>query len=290
MTFGRLKHIVKRLLPPVAYDLLRRLRRSPAVGPAGKPEWEYTERGEANWDELPGWNAPSIGDTQRAKWRDFVSTVQGSGPLGVSHESPEISGAHYSSHNTMMSFAYVLARAARNKAKLSMLDWGGGAGHYAVIARALLPDVEIRYTCKDLPILCALGREFLPGDEFLDDEDAALGKRYDLVLSSSSLQYSRNPYATAARLCHAAAEWLMITRLPVIEELDDFVVIQRPYAYGYATEYPGWFINRKRLIHFIEDQGFALEREFLVDERPYVPNAPEQCRYGGFLFRRMSRG
>ena len=80
----------------------------------------------------------------------------------------------------------------------------------------------------------------------------------------------------------------MLTRLPIVEEHDDFVVIQRPHAYGYMTEYAGWFLNRRRLIDFVTGRGFVLDREFLVAERPHVPNAPEQAQYGGFLFRRVA--
>jgi hypothetical protein len=34
----------------------------------------------------------------------------------------------------------------------------------------------------------------------------------------------------------------------------------------------------------------VLEREFLVDERPQVSGAPEQCDGRGMLFRRASNG
>jgi len=58
--------------------------------------------------------------------------------------------------------------------------------------------------------------------------------------------------------------------------------------YGYLTEYPGWFMNRRRFIEFVAARGFNVEREFLVAEQPYVPNAPETAHYLGFLFRRSS--
>src|SRR5262249_29892457 len=82
------------------------------------------------------------------------------------------------------------------------------------------------------------------------------------------------------------ATWLMITRMPIVEESDDFVVIQRPHVYGYMTEYPGWFTNRRRLLDFVVARGFVLERQFLVGEQPNVPNAKERAQYYGFLFRR----
>lgn len=74
--------------------------------------------------------------------------------------------------------------------------------------------------------------------------------------------------------------------LYVIERHEDFVVLQRPWAYGYRTEYVCWFVNRERMLSAVQGTGFRFVREFLVDERPIVPGAPEQCRYGGFLFQR----
>jgi len=37
---------------------------------------------------------------------------------------------------------------------------------------------------------------------------------------------------------------------------------------------------------FMQSRGYQLDREFLNDERPQVTNAPEQCSYRGFLFKR----
>jgi hypothetical protein len=64
--------------------------------------------------------------------------------------------------------------------------------------------------------------------------------------------------------------------------------VQRPYMYGYMTEYPGWFMNRTRLFEFMNKRGFSLERQFLVAEQPNVPNSPEPAHYYGFLFRRSA--
>jgi len=287
-----MRALAKQLLPPLIANLLRRyIQRHPnamvVTAVRGKPQWEYSPDGEACWDALPGWNVSSIVEMQRQKWPTFLNALAGRGPLGVSHEAAEISATHYAAHNTLMSFAYVLARASHERRRLSLLDWGGGCGHYAVISRAIMPEVALHYTCKDVPLLCELGRELLPGDRFVDTDAEALAYCYDLIFVSSSLHYSRDVYATLKGLCDASQGWLMVTRQPVVETAEDFVVIQRPYAYGYETEYPGWFLNRGNFIAFVERQGFRLEREFLVDEKPEVYNAPEQCRYAGFLFRRI---
>jgi len=126
----------------------------------------------------------------------------------------------------------------------------------------------------------------VPEASFVSDEVGTLSRRYDLVFASSSLHYTRDCYGLLDRLCASAARWLMVTRTPFVETHDDFVVVQRPHMFGYMTEYPGWFLNRKRVIEFVTQRGFSLDREFLVAERPYVSNAPEQAQYRGLLFRR----
>ena len=191
-----------------------------------------------------------------------------------------------SEHNIVMTFGYALGRVAGRRGTVRILDWGGGSGHYYALARALRPDIDLDYTIKDLPHLCALGRELNPGCRYVESEDAALARQYDLVFASSSIHYSRDVHGLVRRLCAAADPWLMITRQPIVERHDDFVVLQRPHAYGYHTEYPGWFLNRRRLLATVRSQGLELEREFLLDHQPQVRNAPEQCRFAGFLFRR----
>jgi putative methyltransferase (TIGR04325 family) len=288
-----LRRIALLLIPPIVVEGIRRLRRptstkqTPAPPPTASPtscepvasrstlpEWEMVADTEEVWTAHEGWMHDSILKTQLSKWQDFLRSVEGP-------RAPD-----YATHNTIMSFGYVLGRVAERRATASVLDWGGGLGHYYVYARALFPALKLEYVIKDLPSFRAAGERLLPDATYLSNEEQALARSYDLVFASSSLHYTRDYYGLLGRLCDSAAEWLMITRSPIVERSDDFVVVQRPYMYGYMTEYPGWFISRQRLLDFVFARGFVLERQFLVAEEPSVPNAPEQAHYYGFLFRR----
>jgi hypothetical protein len=108
-------------------------------------------------------------------------------------------------------------------------------------------------------------------------------------MASSSLQYSSNWQHVAVGLADAALSHLYITRLPVLTNASSFVVLQRPHRHGYETEYESWFLNRSELLDQVLATGMRLEREFLIDETPHVPRAPEQASYRGFLFVRGSR-
>jgi putative methyltransferase (TIGR04325 family) len=304
-----LRRIALLLMPPIVVEAIRRLRRlksikqgpapqPPAASPTSRepvadrsasPEWEMVPDTEEVWTAHEGWTHDSILKTQLSKWQDFLRSVEGPRALGQSHEASAGAELDYATHNTIMSFGYVLGRVAERRVAASVLDWGGGLGHYYVYARALFPGLKLDYVIKDLPGFCVAGERLLPDATYLSDEGRALARSYDLVFASSSLHYTRDYYGLLGRLCDSAAEWLMITRSPIVQRSDDFVVVQRPHMYGYMTEYPGWFVNRQRLLDFVFAHGLVLERQFLVAEEPNVPNAPERARYYGFLFRRVSK-
>jgi putative methyltransferase (TIGR04325 family) len=259
------------------------------VGTAAKvepPEWEMVPDSDAVWSVSSGWAHQSVVETQRAKWPDFIADVESVRPLGRSHEASLDTPPDVSTHNTIMTFGYVIGRVARGRKTLSVLDWGGGLGQYFVYAQSLYPDLTFDYVIKELPRACEVGRTLVPQATFLADDEAALSRRYDLVWASSSVHYTRDCYGLLHRLCASATSSIMITRLPVVEEHDDFLVIQRPHRYGYMTEYPGWFLNKERFLSFMKERGFQFVREFLIAELPYVPNAPETAHYLGFLFKR----
>jgi putative methyltransferase (TIGR04325 family) len=251
-------------------------------------EWEIVPDTQAVWSSGEGWGHESILQAQLDKWPDFLRSVEGPRALGQSHEAAAGAEADYRTHNTIMSFGYALSRAAEGRQTLSVLDWGGGLGHYYVYARALCPALNLDYTVKDLPGFCEAGRKLLPSIDFEADDVKSLSRSYNFVFASGSLQYTRDYYGLLARLCDSAADWLMVTRVPTIENGDDLIVVQRPHMYGYMTEYAGWIVNRRRLLDFVLARGFSLEREFLVAEELSVPNATERSYCAGFLFGRTS--
>jgi putative methyltransferase (TIGR04325 family) len=237
---------------------------------------------------LRGWNSQAVAEAQRRKWAEYVASISGTGPLGVSHEGKP-SEPDTSAHNTLLSYGYSLARAAHQKQRLALLDWGGGVGHYLPLSRVLVPDVAIDYHCRDLPELCRVGRELQPGAVFHETAESALARGYDFVVASSSLQYSEDWQTTAAQLARVTQGFLFVTRTPIVHAAASFVVVQRPWRHGYDTEYPGWFLNRQELVDHLVACGLGLVREFLIQERPRVREAPEQCEYRGFLFQPKPR-
>ncbi len=278
-SFGvHLRHAARLLLPPIVVPTAR------WVAARGRAEWKYLPGG---WpvDATRGWDDKSIVDAQLARWPGYLQAVKEPSALRLSSLSSSTSTeGDYDAHNTAMAFAYVLSLASRSRDRLSFLDWGGGLGQYAALARSLVPSLDLEYHCQDLTLLAGAGRTVLPNDSFYDSDEEAFSRTYDLVMASSSLQYVRDWRDKLGRLAAATAGYLFVTRQPFVVRSPSFVVLQRPHRHGYKTEYPGWFLNRGAFLETADGFGLRLRREFLISERPFVPGAPEQTEYRGFLF------
>lgn len=280
-----MKHFLQELTPPIllraAYKLLNR------IAPQKPIEWEYIPEGWAyakTHHEVKGWNVQDILDKYKKKWPHFIEKAKGINSLGFVHESNLTTNSNIHDHNTIMTFAYALALAAQNLKTLSLLDWGGGIGHYALLSKALLPDIPIDYHCKDVPKLANYGAKLFPQYHFYTD-DSCFARSYDFVMASTSIHYIENWQALFASLARVTSRYLYIANLPTVLQAPSFVFIQRPYTYGYNTEYLSWCLNQDEFLAYAEGTEVELVRMFTYGHRPIIHNAPEQNEYRGFLFR-----
>lgn len=272
-----MKKILKELLPPI---LLKGLRGFAQM--VYRPELEYTYCREG-WprERILGWNAQSVVDAYMAGWDDFYNHAQSTIPWDFKQVDSQASVLDVTAQNMRLVFAYAFIRAAYGCPGLKVLDWGGGIGHYYVLARNILPEIALDWTVKDLPLLCSAGERLLPMVRFTSRDDEVLSSQYDFVLASSSLQYSENWRLTAENLVRATGRWLLITRHPVCHRSGDFVLAQR----SYGTVYPGWVINRSGFLKYMETEcGLRLVREFLTSACSKVIGAPDTSEHRGYLF------
>jgi putative methyltransferase (TIGR04325 family) len=254
------------------------------LSPPEVPEWEYVPEG---WQrDATGWNVDAVARSYREKWPAYTAAIEAPHPLAVSHEGVEVRQDDYAGQSMLVSFAYVLALAARGRAGISVLDWGGGLGHYYALARSVVPGLELDYHVKETPAVCAQGREVVPQVTFHEDE-TCLGRRYDLVVASGSLQYEQDWQSLFERLAGTAEHYLYVARLPVALRSESFVVLQRAHAYGYETEYLGWVVSRTELLERAAAAGLTFAREFLLEAWFSADGAPENpVEHRSFLFNR----
>ncbi|MBV8168722.1 MAG: hypothetical protein JO021_18135 [Alphaproteobacteria bacterium] len=249
------------------------------------PEWAFLGHDwPAGVSGATGWDDASVAAMMLNALPMFIQVVTGTAPLGIYPLAPHVRSE--SGHNVSMTWGYVLARAAHGRSTLSVLDWGGALGHYALMAQRLVPEVTFEITIKERPELCRLGRELMPWVTFEDSDEACFARRYELVTASSSLQYVEDWRAMLGRFAQAAERWLFVTRVPIARAAPSFVVMHRPRAYGYAADYPSWVINRDELVAHVAALGWTLDREFISGQPTALPGAPEPSDSAGFLFRK----
>lgn len=229
-----------------------------------------------------GWNAKSAVSAVTDNWYSFCNAINGSNPLGFSFEYTDLHlNRVVSCHNVRITYGYVLALVAHQKSSLSILDYGGGLGHYYQIGKALLPNVRLYFCCKEVPSIAEAGKLLNPEIRWFTD-DSCLKNTFDLVMINGSLQYMEEWQKFLRDISAAVGEYLLLTRVPVIEKSNSFVAIQKEYG----TQMLHWQFNKDALLKAVKDTGLSLVREFVVGDRPYIKNAPEQCEMRGWLFRK----
>ena len=163
---------------------------------------------------------------------------------------------------------------------------GGGGGHY-FLSKDLLPEVELDYHIRELPLLCQKGRECLPEITWHDHDGEWFKKDYDLVMASGSLQYIENWQETTQKFVSATGSFLFITRLAVVYQHPSFVTLQRVPLFNLVEKF--WCFNYQELMNCLLPR-MKLVREFLIDDYPIkAQNAPESAPMQGFLFRPTSK-
>ena len=178
-------------------------------------------------------------------------------------------------------FGYVVAVATRTQPSLSVLDYGGNLGDHYWIARALVPNVQLEYHCKELPMSVEAGRRMTP-DVTWHADDGCFERDYDLVMFSGSIQYLRDWQPVVARAIAATRKYLFLADVPVVCGTPAYVATHRSRGHT-ALEHE---MNRGEIIGTVERAGLRLVREFPMGPHPLIVNAPEQPTCVGWLFER----
>ena len=178
-------------------------------------------------------------------------------------------------------FGYVLALAARQRPRISVLDYGGNLGDYYWLARALVPGVELDYHCKELPKLAEVGRQITPGVTW-HSTDACLDSRHNLVMFSSSFQCLPDWQDILQRAGQSARSYLLLSDVATVRNVPAYVVTHRTRGQTYLQMRS----IAPKSVAAAERAGMRLVREFPMGAHPPIVNAPEQPTCLGWLFQR----
>ena len=278
------RRLVRGMVPPIAWEFVRRATlplRKPGNGFRFAPDRWHTQLPKGEELDSPGFVA-----RERREWDLLMSEDLGCRPLVLFSRLPGVAHAQrVSEHGEWMAYAYALLLAAKGRDTLRILDYGGGFGHFFSVGKAVLPDVALEYHCKDLPGIVAEGRRVNPLVVWHCD-DSCLDENYDLVILSGVLQYVPGWQALLRRVASAVRGYCFVMGVPAVERAPGYVAIQR--IHGAVAHYA--ILNRAEVLATLEGEGLTMVREFLLDEHPAIPAAPEQPIQCGWLFRRAEAG
>jgi putative methyltransferase (TIGR04325 family) len=267
----RSKQILKSILPPLLWhigkDVKRRLSRS-------VDHFEYAPEGWST--RLPA------GASSQDYWSTFIARERVECEALIARVQIRDPMLTVDGDVKVVLFGYVLALAARDREKLTVLDYGGNLGDYYWLGTALVPDVGLEYHCKELASVADAGRELTPAVTWHTD-DACLARPHDLVMFSSSLQYLPDWQDILHRAAHSARDYLFLSDVPSVREVPSYVVTQRS---GGMTNLQ-YQLNRSEIVGTVERAGLRLIREFNMGPHPPVAHAPEQPACVGWLFQRL---
>lgn len=178
-------------------------------------------------------------------------------------------------------FGQVIDLIAQHEQRLSILDVGGNLGDYYWVGKALMPGIEFDFHCKELPPIAEAGRATSPAVNFHTDDDC-FGRRYDLVMFSSSLQYLRE-WKDSLGLAARAGRYVFLSDVPTVSDVPSFIVAQHSGTVANLQQ----LFNRAEILGAAAGAGLRVVREFPMGAHPPVTGAPEQPVCVGWLFERQ---
>ena len=262
MPLSVLKQFAKNWIPPTLWLLLRRLRYGDeALYKYIGPHWPKDGGAATGWDDA------TAAETMRVHWSNYRRIAEGTAPWDRRPWDTRLSDQF--AFNDQSAFALAVALSAHGRERISVLDWGGAFGHYALIGKTVLPSTRIDYLVKERPAICACGTELNPDVSFTPDDRVAFSQQYDLVVAAGSLQYSPDWREISDRLAASAKDWLLFSQLPVTDPAHPSLVVrQRLRRIGIAGDSTCWIIDKREFLDRMYRCGFLLVRELLSAPLP----------------------
>jgi putative methyltransferase (TIGR04325 family) len=168
-------------------------------------------------------------------------------------------------------FITLLAAESFDQKGVKVLDFGGGPGTTYADIQGKLPTSNFEYHIIDTPANCEIGKNLFPSNTNLHFFSANPNnnhqfdipvEKYDIVMSSSTLQYSHNWRELLTKLIKCNPKYFVLLRLlsgdmPTFTTIQYITMTYGPYKGTYCGDIPCTFINRQELISFFDDFGYS---------------------------------
>jgi putative methyltransferase (TIGR04325 family) len=187
--------------------------------------------------------------------------------------------------------AALMYAAARNKGRLSVLDFGGSLGSSYFQNREFLKDlIEVRWSVIEQPHFVEAGRKYIQDERlrfFGSIDEYSKSEKADLVVLSSVLQYLDNPHEMLQTLLALDAEIIILDLTIVNSGLTDIPYIQKIPSNIYSAEYPAWSLSAQKLGESLANANYQQVSTFKTLDFPALMEIKSEFK--GFFYERKSR-
>ena len=142
--------------------------------------------------------------------------------------------------------------AARNKGKLSVIDFGGSLGSSYFQNRYFLSTLEhVQWSVIEQKSFVECGRQYFEDAElkFFYNIEACIEARGipDVLLVSCALPYLEQPLKMLSDFLHTGIPYFIIDNTPFNYQDHDRISVQRVDPVIYEASYPCWFLNYNKV-------------------------------------------
>lgn len=240
------KKIIRDFLPPV---LLR----------AMKPKNTYGWFGNySTWDEAQKKSEGYDSDIILQKVKASLIKVK-NGEARYERDSVTFQTIEYS----WPMLAAIMWVASQNKGKLNVLDFGGSLGSSYFQNRKFFSKLgEIKWNIIEQKKFVECGKSIFETEElkfYLTITDCLKEQSPQVALLSCVLPYVSSPYKVIQEIYDAGIPYVVLDRMPFINQKNDRITIQRVPPQIYPAAYPSWFFSENKFKGFLENKYDIIE-------------------------------
>lgn len=163
--------------------------------------------------------------------------------------------ANYDYHDILVVFLNSILTVQK---KLSILDWGGGAGFIWFLIQNQLSSKEVDWTILDNGVLTALGKKYSQSSgipiRYIDSLNSH--PEYDVLFINTSMQYVDDFQSLLEILLKSNPKYIVLTRLL---RSDGNTIILKQMIHGKSCACV--FISEKELLAYLKKNGFGVMYE-----------------------------
>jgi len=165
--------------------------------------------------------------------------------------------------------------AGQKEGHLRLIDFGGSLGSTYYQHRKFLNGLQdVSWNIIEQETFCRIGKEMFQDDRlyfYLDIKSCLAEHKVDAVLLGCVLPYVPNPFQLLDEIFAHNFPFLIIDRMPFIDEASDRLTIQKVPPAIYTASYPAWFFSYEKFMRTVSAR-YDVVAEYMCNDEANIPS------------------